>query len=68
MGNENNKMDNENMAGSEVVKDNDIELVLENSPEPESKPESKIELVLDSDPIPDEMPHLDALLEKGPEL
>ncbi|MBQ6369894.1 MAG: hypothetical protein IJJ17_07460 [Parasporobacterium sp.] len=68
MGNENNKMDNENMAGSEVVKDNDIELVLENSPEPESKPESKIELVLDSDPIPDEMPHLDQFLEKGPEL
>ena len=31
MGNENNKVDTENMAGGEVVKDNDIELVLDNS-------------------------------------
>ena len=68
MGNENNKVDTENMAGGEVVKDNDIELVLDNSMEPESKPESKIELVLDSDPVPDELPHLDQFLEKGPEL
>ena len=34
MGNENNKVDTENMAGGEVVKDNDIELVLDNSMEP----------------------------------
>lgn len=67
MGNENNMVENENI-GSEAVKDNNIELVVESSPEPESKPESKIELVLDADPMPDELPHLDQFLEKGPEL